>query len=141
MGLTAVARSEHGALRASVDVNGRHVIVTDEPARLGGTDLGPAPHELLPAALASCIVTMISMYAKTKGWPLGEVEVTVDYDPQAVPRHCAIGVHLPESLTPDQVKRLERVASTCPFRRALETGFEFDERILLDQPGAPREAA
>ena len=141
MGLTAVARSEYGALRASVDVNGRHAIVTDEPVHLGGTDLGPAPHELLPAALASCIATMISMYARTKGWPLGEVEVTVDYDPQAVPRHCAIDVHLPESLTADQVKRLQRVANTCPFRRALETGFEFDERMLLDRPDAPREAA
>ena len=85
MGLTAVARSEHGALRASVDVNGRHVTVTDQPVRLGGTDLGPAPHELLPAALASCIATMISMYARTKGWALGGVEVTVDNDPQAIP--------------------------------------------------------
>jgi putative redox protein len=141
MGLTAVARSEHGALKASVDVNGRHVIVTDEPTRLGGTDVGPAPHELLPAALASCISTMISLYARTKGWPLSEVEVTVDYDPEVVPRHCTIDVHLPESLTPDQVKRLERVANTCPFRRALEAGFEFDERLLRDRPDAPREAA
>jgi putative redox protein len=140
MSLTAVARSEHGELRASVDVNGRHVIVTDEPARLGGTDLGPAPHELLPAALASCIGTMISLYARTKGWELSEVEVEVDYDPDAMPRHCRISVHLPESLTADQVKRLERVATTCPFRRALETGFEFDERIVLDRP-SPRAAA
>ncbi len=84
---------------------------------------------------------MISMYSRTKGWTLSEVEVTVDYDPDAVPRHCAIDVHLPESLTPDQVRRLERVARTCPFRRALETGFEFDERMLLDRPNAPLEAA
>ena len=88
MSLTAVARSERGELRASVDVNGRHVIVTDEPARLGGTDAGPAPHELLPAALASCIATTISMYARTKGWDFGGIEVDVDYDKEAVPRHC-----------------------------------------------------
>ncbi len=84
---------------------------------------------------------MISMYAQTKGWALSEVEVSVDYDPQAVPRHCRIDIHLPASLTAEQVKRLERVANTCPFRRALETGFEFDERIVLDRPAAPREAA
>jgi putative redox protein len=141
MSLTAVARSEHGALRASVDVNGRHVIVTDEPTRLGGTDAGPAPHELLPAALASCVGTMISLYAQTKGWALSGVEVAVEYDPDAVPRHCWIEVHLPESLSADQVKRLERVANTCPLRRALETGFEFDEQIVLDRPAAPRKAA
>ena len=108
---------------------------------MGGTDAGPAPHELLPAALASCVATMISMYARTKGWSLSEVQVDVDYDKDAVPRHCEIDVHLPASLAPDQVRRLERVANTCPVRRALETGFEFDERILLDRPGEPREAA
>ncbi len=141
MSLTAVARNEHGDLRASVDVNGRHVIVTDEPVRVGGTDVGPAPHELLPAALASCVGAMISMYARTKGWELSEVEVRVDYDPDAVPRHCRIEVHLPQSLSADQVKRLERVADSCPVRRALETGFEFDEEIVLDRPARTPRAA
>jgi putative redox protein len=47
--MTAVARSIDGGLRHEVDVNGRHVIVTDEPERLGGPDAGPAPHELLAA--------------------------------------------------------------------------------------------
>ena len=49
-----------------VDVNDRHILVTDEPVSLGGSDLGPAPHELLPAALASCIATTIAMYAQRR---------------------------------------------------------------------------
>jgi putative redox protein len=80
MSMTAVARSVGGQLRHEVDVNGRHVIVTDEPARLGGTDTGPAPHELLPAMLASCVSTMITLFARARDWELDEVRVEVDYD-------------------------------------------------------------
>ena len=123
-----------------VDVNGRHVIATDEPVSLGGEDAGPAPHELLPAALAACIATMISMYARTKNWDLDEFAVDVDYDHQSVPRRFEILVRLPEALSSSQVERLRRVADTCPIRRALETGFEFDERIVV-VPTHPQQAA
>ena len=70
MSFTASARRVGDTLRHEVDVNGRHVLITDEPTSLGGTDEGPAPHELLPATLASCISTMIALYAKNKGWRL-----------------------------------------------------------------------
>jgi putative redox protein len=52
MSMTATARRVGETLRHEVDVNGRHSIVTDEPTSLGGTDSGPAPHELLQATLA-----------------------------------------------------------------------------------------
>ncbi len=45
MSMTATARRVGNSLEHEVDVNGRHTIVTDEPERLGGSDLGPAPHE------------------------------------------------------------------------------------------------
>jgi len=130
--MTAVARSAHGELRHEVDVNGRHVIVTDEPERLGGTDLGPAPHELLPAMLASCVSTMITLYARTKNWELSWVRVEVEYDSESTPRHVDLRVYLPEGLTGDQVQRLRRVADTCPAKRALEAGFTFDEQLIQD---------
>jgi putative redox protein len=137
MSMTATARRT-GGLKHEVDVNGRHTIVTDEPHRLGGTDQGPAPHELLAATLASCVATMIAMYAQNHGWDLGETAVHVDYDPDAVPRGVAVDVHLPGDLTPEQQRKLERVAETCPVRRALETGFAFEERIVTSQ--TPRAA-
>jgi putative redox protein len=131
MSMTAVARSVDGQLRHEVDVNGRHVIVTDEPERLGGTDTGPAPHELLPAMLASCVSTMIALYARTRGWELGEVRVEVEYDSDSTPRQVDVHVYLPEGLSSEQVSRLRRVADTCPARRALETGFTFNEQPIV----------
>lgn len=119
-----------GKLRHSVDVNGRHTILTDEPMRLGGTDEGPAPHELLPAALASCIATMVAMYAERHEWEIGDAFVEVEYDSESEPRRFEIELHLPAGLSDEQVRRLERVAETCPLRKALETGFEFEERTV-----------
>lgn len=130
MSFTASARSIGGTMRHEIDVNGRHTIVTDEPESLGGTDTGPAPHELLPATLASCISTMVVLYAQRKGWDVGDMRVDVDYDYESEPRHFDVAVHLPEGLTDEQVARLRRVADTCPVRRALEGTFEFDERLL-----------
>jgi putative redox protein len=141
MHMTATARRVGGPLRHEVDVNHRHVIVTDEPASLGGDDTGPAPHELLPATLAACIATMMSLYASKRGWALDDVVVHVDYDPESVPRDIAVRIQLPATLTDEQVARLRRVAETCPVRRALEAGFSFDERIVDGEGTLDRDAA
>lgn len=137
-GLRASARSVGGSLRQEVWIDGgRHILLTDEPERLGGADAGPAPHELFPAALASCISTTILMYARTRGWEIGDVRVDVDYDHRSTPRRFAIAVHLDPSLAQDRLKRLTKVAEGCPVRRAIESGIVFEERMLLDQaPGA-----
>jgi putative redox protein len=134
MSYTATARPINGTLRHEIDVNARHTITTDEPASLGGTDTAPTPHELLAASLASCVSTMIVLYAQRRDWDLGDLQVDVRYDADTTPRTVEVTVHLPDGLTADQVTRLERVANTCPVRRALEAGFTFDERLVTDLP-------
>lgn len=134
MSLTASARRTGNTLRHEIDVNGRHTIVTDEPTALGGTDTGPAPHELLAATLASCISTMIALYAMRREWDLGEISVDVLYDHESEPRRFDVTINLPGGLSEDQEARLRRVADTCPVRRALEAGFSFHERIHTPAP-------
>lgn len=134
MSITASARVIPGSLRNEIDVNGRHSITTDEPESLGGTDLAPAPHELLPAMVASCVSTMVALYARRRGWVLGSVRVDVEYDPNTTPRRVGVTVHLPDGLSPDQAERLQRVADTCPVKRAFEAGFEFNRELVLDLP-------
>ena len=136
MSLIASARSVGDTLRQEVLVDGRHRLVTDEPERLGGTDAGPAPHELLPAALAACIATTIRRYARTKGWVLGEVGVDVVYDNTSTPRHFDVAIDLPPSLTPVQVHRLMRVAEACPLRRSIEAGMVFEEHVAGERGAA-----
>jgi putative redox protein len=129
MSLIASARSVPGRSRQEVLIDGRHRLVTDEPKRLGGDDLGPAPHELLPAALAACISTTLVTYARTKEWDIGQVTVDVVYDHKAVPRRFDVAISFGGHVNDLQLVRLRKVADACPLRRALETGFEFHEGI------------
>ena len=129
MSLTATARSIPGTLRQEVVIDGKHRLITDEPEHLGGEGSGPAPHELFPAALAACVSTTLVMYARTKGWELGDVSVAVDYDNRSTPRRFDVRVELGGDLGDEQLRRLEKVAASCPVRRAIETGVEFHETI------------
>ncbi len=129
MSLRACSHSVRGSLRQEIVVDGRFLLVTDEPESLGGEDSAPSPHELLPAALASCVSTTLLMFARTKGWELGDVVVDVDYDQRATPRHCTVEVRIDAPLSELQLERLEKVAASCPVRRAVEGCIEFDERL------------
>ena len=136
MSLTATSRSIRGTLRQEIVIAGKHRLVTDEPEEVGGEGSAPAPHELLPAALASCVSTTLVMYAKRKGWELGDVTVDVDYDHRSTPRRCDISIHIGGDLSSEQLARLEQIASSCPVRRAIEAGIEFSEEITR-APSAP----
>ena len=129
MSLTATARSIAGTLRQEVVIDGRHRLITDEPERVGGEGSGPAPHELFPAALASCVATTLVMYARTKKWDIGEVFVTVDYDNRSTPRRFDVAIELGGEVDDDRLRRLEKVAASCPVRRAVESGIEFSETL------------
>lgn len=129
MSLTAKARSIPGTLRQEVVIDGQHRLITDEPRHLGGDGSGPAPHELFPAALAACVSTTLVMYARTKGWRLGNVAVEVDYDNRSTPRRFEVLVHLDGDLSAAQLERLATVARACPLRRSIEAGIEFVDRF------------
>jgi putative redox protein len=141
MSLTATARSIPGTLRQEVLIDGQHRLITDEPQRLGGDGSGPAPHELFPAALAACVSTTLVMYARTKGWDLGEVMVDVDYDNRSIPRRLEIAIQLSGDLDDAQQQRLDAVARACPLRRSIEAGFEFVESIERADRAAGRQPA
>jgi putative redox protein len=130
MSLTATSRSIPGTLRQEIVIGGQHRLITDEPEEIGGDGSAPAPHELLPAALASCVSTTLVMYARRKGWELGQVSVDVDYDHRSTPRSFEVAIRVDAELSEEQLDRLEKVAASCPVRRSIEGGFEFNERIL-----------
>lgn len=130
MSLTATSRSISGTLRQEIVIDGKHRVITDEPVEVGGDGSAPAPHELLPAALASCVGTTLVMYARRKDWDLGPVRVDVTYDHRATPRRADITIAIGADLSADQLTLLERVAGACPVRRSIEAEFEFNERIV-----------
>jgi putative redox protein len=129
MSLTATAHSIRGTLRQEIVIDGKHRLITDEPEAVGGDGSAPAPHELVPAALASCISTTLVMYARTKSWDLGDIDVDVAYDHRSTPRRFEVVIRLGGDLSDLQLERLEKVAAACPVRRSIEVGIEFAERV------------
>ena len=66
-------------------------------------------------------------------WEIGDVRVDVDYDHRSTPRRFTIVLQLDPSIPPERVERLVKVAESCPVRRAIESGIEFDERVVAAQ--------
>jgi putative redox protein len=103
-----------------VEIEGGHVLRTDEPTAAGGTDTGPSPTRLLAASLAGCTAITIEMYAERQGWEVGQVEVDVDVTYRdAAPLSFAVTLRLPSELSDEQRKRLLAVAAKCPVHRLI----------------------
>ena len=110
-----------------------HEVAADEPVQHGGGDTAPSPQELLAASLASCTAVTIEMYARRKGWEIGEVEVDVDYEPaqKGSPTKFTMAVRLPKELPEEQSERLMQIAAKCPVHRTLEGEVMFEEKVDL----------
>jgi putative redox protein len=129
--MRAIARRT-GTFKHEIDVRD-HRIEADEGADAGGEDEAPSPQELLAASLASCTAITMEMYARRKGWDIGDVEVEAQYAPaeRGAPTRFTLVLRLPKSLTPEQVERLSVIAAKCPIHRTLDGEVMFDERIEL----------
>jgi putative redox protein len=130
--MRAIARRENGTLKHDVEIR-LHRLTADEPEDNGGDDSGPSPQELLAASLASCSAITMEMYARRKGWDIGEVVVDVDYEPahRGSPTKFKMEVRLPKELPEDQRERLMQIVAKCPVHRTLEGEVMFDERVEL----------
>jgi putative redox protein len=118
--------------RTSVSVRS-HEVMTDEPESNGGSDAGPSPQELLAASLASCSAITVEMYARRRGWDVGDIRVDVDYEPaqRGSPTKFHMVVHLPKELSEDARQRLMQIVAKCPVHRTLESEVMFDEELEL----------
>jgi putative redox protein len=110
-----------------------HQLVADEPAEHGGEDRGPTPQELLAASLAACTAITLEMYAKRKGWELGDVEVECEYEQadRDSPTLFKLNLRLPSGLSEEQVERLDTIAAKCPVHRTLQGDCSFEQRVEL----------
>lgn len=112
----------------------RHSILADEPASVGGDDLGFSPYELLNASLGACTTLTLKLYAERKQWDLREVNVYMSYDRKhtddinfetgkmGLVDFIDKKVELIGNLDDEQRAKLIEIAARCPVHRTLGNG-------------------
>ena len=116
--MSAMASAHIGEQNYRVDISIRdHALIADEPAAVGGQDLGPTAMEMLAGALGSCTSVTLRMYAQRKSWDLQTVDVRVEIDYKAftIRREIALG----GNLDAEQRARLLQIADACPVHKLL----------------------
>lgn len=129
-GEVVVAERGTGKYAQIIRVADRHAILADEPLGIGD-DTGPAPYDLLLAALGSCTSMTIRMYADRKGWPVDRIAVRLKHSKvhaddcadcesgsgkvDVIERELVIDGPLDET----QRAKLLEIADKCPVHRSL----------------------
>jgi uncharacterized OsmC-like protein len=97
-------------------------ITTDAPKDNGGEGKAFSPTDLVGAALGSCVVTTMVLFAERHGISLRGASFQVEKIMGTEPRRIAelvLKVHLPAELDPTSRLKLERAGMTCPVHKSL----------------------
>lgn len=112
---------------------GNHALLADEPEKVGGTDLGATPYDLLVAGLGACTAMTMRMYADHKGWPVDEITVHLQHskvhekDAEEAEKEGGVGkidqierfIEIEGELSDEQKARMMKIADRCPVHRTL----------------------
>jgi uncharacterized OsmC-like protein len=110
---------------------GKHDLVADEPASVGGGDAGPDPYDYLLTALGVCTSMTVGFYARRNHLPLEKITVSL-WHSRIHARDCEecqtkegmldridIEVNLSGPLSAEQRAKLLEIAAKCPVHRTL----------------------
>ena len=106
--------------------NGEHVATSDATPGKGGANRGFRPHELLEAALATCMNMTVRMAAEKQGIPLSSVSVTVSLNREEPGKPVfEYRVQFAEALSEAQKSRLLSAVDLSPVRNTLSQPLRF----------------
>lgn len=124
---------------------GTDTMTIDESGIAQGVKEGADPYDYLLAALGSCTVITLHMYAQRKGWPLERAEVSLRHERIHADdcQHCeeksakltnvVKHLRLTGNLTEEQRQRLKVIAGKCPVQKTLEAGIAVETHLLEEK--------
>ena len=100
------------------------VIHTDAPKDHDGEGKDFAPTDLLASSLGTCVITIMGIEAKRRGWDLGKIKVDVykimtTVGPRKI-KTLVLEIFMPTELDNEKYKILQRIAEDCPVKLNLE---------------------
>jgi putative redox protein len=116
-----------GSLRTeAIHLDSKNTIHTDAPKDNNGKGEAFSPTDLLCSSLASCMLTIAAMKAKTLGVDFHGVSIEVEKKMQATPRRVQEIVlrfdwkGLDRRISKEHLEELKRAALTCPVALSLD---------------------
>jgi len=104
------------------------VLSTDAPKDNQGRGESFSPTDLVAAGLGACILTILGIYARTRGIDLSGTTATVQKEMTSTPvrriSRLAVAIHVPHSVGPEDRIKIERAAHTCPVHQSLHPEIE-----------------
>ncbi|HEU5408199.1 MAG TPA: OsmC family protein [Nitrospira sp.] len=116
-----VTTTFHSGTRYDI-TNGKHHIITDQPAEEGGQDAGMSPVELFVGSLAGCVAYFVGQFCGRHGVPQDGLSIDAEWSMAESPHRVGridIGIHLPHRITTEMKERLLRVAHGCTVHQSL----------------------
>lgn len=108
-------------------------ITTAAPVDNHGDGSSFSPTDLCASSLGACMLTVMGIVAERDGIDLRgarfELEKHMRADPRRIDR-IPVTLHMPAGLSPDQRKKLEHTALTCPVHKSLRDEIEKDVRFV-----------
>ena len=106
------------------------VIHTDAPRDHDGEGQDFAPTDLLASSLGTCVITIMGIEAKRRGWELGKITIDVyktmtSEGPRQI-KTLAIEIFMPDELDTEKYKILQRIAEECPVKLNLERSVDIE---------------
>ena len=100
------------------------VIHTDAPKDHDGEGKDFSPTDLLASSLGTCVITIMGIEAKRRGWELGKIKIdvfkTMTLEGPRQIKTLALEIFMPSELDSEKYKILQRKAEDCPVKINLE---------------------
>ena len=100
------------------------VLHTDAPKDHDGEGQDFAPTDLLASSLGTCVITIMGIEAKRRGWELGKIKIDVyktmtSEGPRQI-KTLALEIFMPSKLDYKKYKILQRTAEDFPVKLNLQ---------------------
>lgn len=102
---------------------------TDAPADNQGRGETFSPTDMLASALGCCMITVMGIVARRKGWPMEGTRLRVEKHMSESPRRVGrlvLNFEMPDALPEECRTTLEETARTCPVAQSIHPEIDLD---------------
>ncbi len=135
--MTAEVIYHQGLRTEAVHLRSGNTIRTDAPQDNQGKGEAFSPTDLLATALATCMLTVMGIFAEKKGWSIHGAKATVNKVMASHPRRVdrlSITITMPEGeFLPEARDQLEKIARNCPVAQSVHPDLQQDVTFAWPQ--------